>query len=71
MSAAAQLDHASQLEAVRIAERMAKAAGKVNPVVMVAACSMLIECAWMVRDPSGYVDFKIKQDPNREEGATP
>lgn len=71
MSAAAQLDQASQLEAVRIAERMAKAAGKVNPVVMVAACSMLIECAWMVRDPGGYVDFKIKQDAKREEGATP
>lgn len=71
MSAASQLDQASQLEAVRIAERMAKAAGKVNPVVMVAACSMLIECAWMVRDPSGYVDFKIKQDAKHEEGATP
>lgn len=67
MSAAAQLDQASQLEAVRIAERMAKAAGKVNPVVMVAACSMLIECSWMVRDPSGYVDFKIKQDASFNE----
>ena len=45
--------------AADLAQKMARAAGKVNPTVMVLACGMLIETAWMCRDMDSYVDFKV------------
>ena len=45
--------------AAELAHKMARAAGKVNPVVMVLACGMLIETAWICRDMDSYVDFKV------------
>ena len=38
---------------------MARAAGKASPTVMVLACGMLIEMAWMCRDMDSYVAFKL------------
>jgi hypothetical protein len=45
--------------AAELAQKMARAAGKVSPTVMVLACGMLIETAWMARDLDSYVDFKV------------
>lgn len=54
--------------AAELAQKMARAAGKVNPVVMVMACSMLIETAWMCRDMDSYVDFKVAKAMEGGEG---
>jgi len=43
-----------------LAHRMAKAAGKVSPVVMVAACDMLIHCSAMVATPDAYIEWANK-----------
>jgi hypothetical protein len=48
--------------AVKLAERMARAAGKTQPAVMVMACSMLIELSAMVQFPDAYVDWKIARE---------
>ena len=45
--------------AVKLAAKMAKAAGKVPPVVMVMACGMLVETAWMSEDKDSYIDWRI------------
>lgn len=54
-----QITKADQDAAAALAQQMAKAAGRVTPTVMVLACSMLIETAWMCRDMDGYVAFKL------------
>ena len=47
--------------AAKLAQKMARAAGTIDPIVMVLACSMLIETAWMCRDMDSYVDFRVAQ----------
>ena len=44
-------------EAVRLARRMAKAAGPQKARVMAQAAYMLICCASLVTDPDGYFDW--------------
>lgn len=52
--------------AAELAQKMARAAGKVQPTLMVLACSMLIETAWMSADASSYVDFKVAKAKRNE-----
>lgn len=48
--------------AVKLAQSMARAAGKTQPVVMVMACSMLLELSYMARFPDAYIDWKIARE---------
>lgn len=48
-------------EAVRLAHRMARAAGPQKARVMAQACYMLICTATLVTDPEGYFDWLEKQ----------
>ena len=45
--------------AVKLAERMARAAGKTQPAVMVCACVILMETAYMAAFPNAWIDWKI------------
>jgi hypothetical protein len=54
-----------------LANRMAKAAGKTHPVVMVMACSMLIELAYMTTFPDAYIDWKIANELGEGRPAQP
>ena len=54
-----QITQADNEAAAVLAQKMAKAAGKVTPAAMVLACGMLIEIAWMCRDMDSYVAFKL------------
>lgn len=48
-------------EAVRLAHKMAKAAGPQKAMVMARAAYMLVCCAAMTQDPEGYFDWLEKQ----------
>ncbi len=54
-----QITQADNEAAAVLAQKMARAAGKASPTVMVLACGMLIEMAWMCRDMDSYVAFKL------------
>ena len=54
--------------AATLAQRMAKAAGKVSPVVMVAACDMLIQCSVMVATPDVYIEWSNKLAASKVKG---
>jgi hypothetical protein len=56
-----QITQAENEAAAVLAQKMARTAGKVSPTVMVLACGMLIEMAWMCRDMNSYVAFKLAQ----------
>lgn len=49
-------------EAVRLAHKMARAAGPQKAHVMAQACYMLICTAALVTDPDGYFDWLEKRD---------
>ena len=51
-----------EIEAVNVAHRMARAAGKVTPEVMAAAAYMLISCACLAKDPSKYADLMAERE---------
>ena len=53
---------AQQDDALKLAERMARAAGKTQPAVMVMACSMLLEVSYMAIDPDAWIDWKIARE---------
>lgn len=67
-----QITQAENEAAAVLAQKMAKAAGTTTPTVMVLACGILIECAWMVRDMDSYVAFKLAEakTPRAQEGAS-
>ncbi|ALV06661.1 hypothetical protein [Roseateles depolymerans] len=57
-----QITTEQRADAAVLAQQMAKAAGKTHPVVMVVACSMLIELAYMTSFPDEYIDWKNAND---------
>ena len=42
-----------------LAQRMARAAGKVQPAVMIYACYALMQTAFMAANPDAYIDWRI------------
>jgi hypothetical protein len=49
-------------EAVKLAHKMARAAGPQKALVMAQACYMLLCTAALVTDPDGYFDWLEKRD---------
>lgn len=60
-----QLSKTDQQIAAELAHKIAKAAGKQRPEIMLHACYMLMECAAMVGAPDTYIDWKIKMEAKR------
>ena len=60
-----QLSKADHQAAADLAHKIAKAAGKQRPEIMLHACYMLMECAAMVGAPDAYIDWRIKMEAKR------
>lgn len=60
-----QLSKADHQAAADLAHKIAKAAGKQRPAIMLHACYMLMECAAMTGAPDAYIDWKIKMEAKR------
>jgi hypothetical protein len=54
------LSRADQQAAADLACKIAKAAGRQRPAIMLHACYMLMQCAAMTGAPDAYIDWKIK-----------
>ena len=59
------LSKSDQQAAVDLAHKIAKAAGKQRPAIMLLACYMLMECAAVAGAPDAYIDWKIKMEAKR------
>ena len=60
-----QLSKTDQQAAAKLAHKIAKAAGKQRPEIMLHACWALIECAAMVGAPDAYIDWRIRMEAKR------
>ncbi len=57
---------ADDAEAAALAEKMARAAGKVTPLLMARAAYMLVCVAAIAKDPEGYFEFLARKEEERQ-----
>ena len=55
----AALSEAQRAESEALTQRMARAAGSVQPAVMLHACYVLMQTAFMAANPDGYIDWRL------------